>query len=270
MGINNYGNAGQPLNSPPLGGPGGWAEAVAAALNNDDTTVNDRIAAGDADKEDKAGDTMTGGLTAPQLTAAGPTQGDAYVQSSEHSLWLMARDSDHKAFIVSSTPDNLTKGPLQIQATSVELVQGAENPTADGHVASKGYVDSQATPYDSTMRGVEHNAGWTGYGGSWGGYGGYVTRTGTVVTMHGLFKRTGANMSFSTGIPYVMGYVPVGYVPSIDVMTIGVFTHSAGSNSFVRVDVEAATRGIRFTPNFAGTMQTNGWVGYSFSWHSPV
>lgn len=43
MGINDYGGTGDTLNSPPLGGPGGWAEAVAAVLNGSDTTVDARI-----------------------------------------------------------------------------------------------------------------------------------------------------------------------------------------------------------------------------------
>ena len=39
--INDYGTPGEPLNAPPLNV---WAEAVAAALDGDDTTVNTRIA----------------------------------------------------------------------------------------------------------------------------------------------------------------------------------------------------------------------------------
>lgn len=42
--IMDYGGEGQSFNSPPLGGPAGWAAAVAAALNNSDITVNDRLA----------------------------------------------------------------------------------------------------------------------------------------------------------------------------------------------------------------------------------
>ena len=43
--INSYGGSGDKLSTPPLGGPGGWAEAVAAVLNDNDTTVDFRIAA---------------------------------------------------------------------------------------------------------------------------------------------------------------------------------------------------------------------------------
>lgn len=43
--INSYGGSGDKLSNPPLGGPGGWAEAVAAVLNDNDTTVDFRIAA---------------------------------------------------------------------------------------------------------------------------------------------------------------------------------------------------------------------------------
>ena len=43
--INDFGGPGQTLAAPPLGGTGGWADAVAAALDRDDTTVDTRIAA---------------------------------------------------------------------------------------------------------------------------------------------------------------------------------------------------------------------------------
>jgi hypothetical protein len=43
--VTDYGNTNAPLSAPPLGGPGGWAEAVSAVVDNDDTTVNARVAA---------------------------------------------------------------------------------------------------------------------------------------------------------------------------------------------------------------------------------
>lgn len=43
--VTDYGGPGDPLSAPALGGATGWAAAVAAALDNDDTTVNTRIAA---------------------------------------------------------------------------------------------------------------------------------------------------------------------------------------------------------------------------------
>lgn len=46
MGINDYGGASpDTLATPPLGGPGGWAESVALALDQQDISVNTRIAA---------------------------------------------------------------------------------------------------------------------------------------------------------------------------------------------------------------------------------
>lgn len=45
--INNWGVAPDSVtNAPPLGGVGGWAEAVAAVLGNSDQPVDERIAAG--------------------------------------------------------------------------------------------------------------------------------------------------------------------------------------------------------------------------------
>ena len=41
--VNDFGGTGQNLDSPALGGPAGWAAAVAAAFNNSDTPVNSRI-----------------------------------------------------------------------------------------------------------------------------------------------------------------------------------------------------------------------------------
>jgi hypothetical protein len=43
--VNDYGGAGDPLATPALGGPEGWAAAVAAALDQRDDTVDARIAA---------------------------------------------------------------------------------------------------------------------------------------------------------------------------------------------------------------------------------
>lgn len=44
MGIRDWGRAANKLNAPALGDPGGWADSVSKALNDDDTTVNARIA----------------------------------------------------------------------------------------------------------------------------------------------------------------------------------------------------------------------------------
>ena len=44
MSINDYGGATDSLGSVPLGGPNGWAAAVASALDGSDTSVNARIA----------------------------------------------------------------------------------------------------------------------------------------------------------------------------------------------------------------------------------
>lgn len=43
--INDYGGDGQTLNNPPLGGPTGWAAAVAAALDGLDTPISARLTA---------------------------------------------------------------------------------------------------------------------------------------------------------------------------------------------------------------------------------
>lgn len=47
--IDDYGNTTDPLSAPPLGGPGGWAEAVAAAIHanaGEITRIEGLIAAG--------------------------------------------------------------------------------------------------------------------------------------------------------------------------------------------------------------------------------
>jgi len=44
MGVNDWGDPGDLLNAPALGGTGGWADSVAAALDRSDITVANRIA----------------------------------------------------------------------------------------------------------------------------------------------------------------------------------------------------------------------------------
>jgi len=57
MGINDYGNTDQGLNNPPLGGPGGWAQAVRDAIQ--------ALQAGLADVVPIGGIIMWSGSTAP-------------------------------------------------------------------------------------------------------------------------------------------------------------------------------------------------------------
>jgi len=64
--VNDYGGAGDPLATPPLGGPEGWAAAVAAALDLRDESVDERLAALEAATRTPVGTIVAfGGSAAP-------------------------------------------------------------------------------------------------------------------------------------------------------------------------------------------------------------
>lgn len=135
MGVTDWGEINQPLGAPALGGAGGWADSVAQALNNSDTTVDARLAALEAamealidDRVAKTGDTMTGTLYAPKFDAADAAGGVVKLTIPEVNAAILKETAD---------------GP-QVRTfddASLERLQVA-TPTADDHAATKGYVDA--------------------------------------------------------------------------------------------------------------------------------
>lgn len=79
--INDYGDPTNPLSAPALGGPDGWAAAVAAALDNDDTPVSARFASPAYVDAKRMGGVMTG----HQATSAGGVVSWNY--SAGPTLW---------------------------------------------------------------------------------------------------------------------------------------------------------------------------------------
>ena len=86
----------------------------------------------------KSGGTMTGNLTIQT-----GVQSEQTIRSVSQRLWFMSRDSNLTSYIASSDENNVTKRPLEIQASTLTLSGGAQTPTASAHVATKGYVDGR-------------------------------------------------------------------------------------------------------------------------------
>jgi hypothetical protein len=119
MGINDYGNTDQGLNNPPLGGPGGWAQAVRDALNAATSAI--------AGKVSKAGDTMSGAL---DIAIAGNVV-PLWVQQSGQRVGILPIAEG-----LSFVNDNNTAYEPLIAAT----------PTVAAHMANKAYVDAGFIP----------------------------------------------------------------------------------------------------------------------------
>lgn len=85
--VTDFGGTSDTLASPALGGASGWAAAVAAALNSDDTTVNDRIDGVRGFNLTKAGVWVApGGNAVPSLMTAGRMSGGLYPVYQAHTL----------------------------------------------------------------------------------------------------------------------------------------------------------------------------------------
>lgn len=87
MGVTDYGGTSDNLSSPALGGPTGWAASVSAALNNDDTTVDDRIDGARGFSVTKTGVWVApGGSAAASLMTAARMSGGLYPVYQSHTL----------------------------------------------------------------------------------------------------------------------------------------------------------------------------------------
>jgi hypothetical protein len=151
--VNDFGG-GTPdrLNNPPLGGPTGWAAAIAAALNNSDTTVNARIATA---KAEAAADVDAEILVHEAKADPHPT----YVSHAEHAVL------DHSAVPGAQGPQGVPgpQGPVGPQGPEGPQgpigpsggpvgPQGPTGPT--GPMGPGGPVSYQPTPPASPLVGM--------------------------------------------------------------------------------------------------------------------
>lgn len=184
--VNDYGGPTDSLAAVPLGGVGGWAEAVAAALDNSDTPISQR---GTFVK--KAGDTVNGPLTVAGNVTLGTTPA--------HSVQVGAGVS-------------IDAGGNQIDNVG--------EPTAASDAATKGYADTFAGWENVWTPG----SGWQDYGGAFGGM--HCTRVGKIVTVSGLIKRSSTDLTVNSGTSTTVGTLPTGYRPGNNVIVPATCSYS--------------------------------------------
>jgi hypothetical protein len=256
--VNDYGkNDIETLALPKLGGTDGWAAAVAAVLDGDDTTVDTRIAAlqalvdaADAARVAKAGDTMSGDLHIVGDTTAsskrlllGPVGNRGSIRYAGRGVGFVLDDGDASGAITDR------QGLI------------VPDPTRDDHAVPKSYVNR----IEPAAGGVLVPAtNWVAYGGSWGGYPGYVNRVGNLVACQGLMKPT-SQQTLTGGISTLLATIPVGYRPSAEMLAVGAM--STTTTSQVPVRIGATTTGnLMVAPQTTVAIPTSGWVGFNLVW----
>ena len=138
--IDDFGEVNQPLSEPALGGPTGWAAAVRDYIKD--------LPAAIAGKVSKAGDTMTGELRAPDVSA-----GSIKVGASADIRGLITVEEGMGLAIANAANTALT-------------TLGVGNPTANQHATPKSYVDANpGTPPHATFSSCD--AAGVSYPGKW-------------------------------------------------------------------------------------------------------
>jgi len=217
MGVNDYGGPTDSLAAVPLGGAGGWAEAVAAALNNSDTPVDARLAA----KVSKAGDTMTGSLTiqttgAAELITDGAASSTSGLRIKQDGItrWLFADDNADR--LVLARYDKTTGAWVQ-SALAVSSDDGRlslfNEPTADVHAATKQYVDLHAATKEY-VDATEAALSFTSPFQAKASHRNALAHAGNMVFAQ--FSIEATSQVNSTGSSIALGTLPAGYRPTGD------------------------------------------------------
>lgn len=151
--VNDYGGPTDSLASVPFGGVGGWAEAVAAALDNSDEPVGDRFV-------EKTGDEMTGALTINRnggaalvaKSAAGSSEiwtdragsgiSGLRIHVDGKVRWLIADDGTRLAIArYNPTTGAWVQTALGIDGNTGDVYLGNTTPAGDSSVTTRGYVN---------------------------------------------------------------------------------------------------------------------------------